>query len=489
MSYPDFVARFWQDIAGWAVLLNLVLTVVTLLWVMHVKREPMSAIAWSLAVVMMPFFGPFLFYLFGYQTIQRPLKRRKKRRKRYRDLAAEPQHQWTPGDGSPGTVPKRWAVLAKLAQHSDGFPVTTGNRLNFYHRGAPAYDAMLEAIHAAKQHVHIQFFIFRPDDSGRRFIDALAAAARRGVEVRFLYDSVGSYSLGSKLLRELEAAGGKTRAFLPLLNPFYRLRVNLRNHRKILIADGRVGFTGGLNIGDEYLGLHAKFGPWRDTHLRVEGPAVHSLQRVFLEDWFFAAEEAVRGPAYYPQFAEPPGGSTVQVVHSGPDQEYKSIRETYFAGVLRARRRVWIASPYCVPDAGLRDALVTAGRAGVDVRFLGLFRPDKWLPFLAARFYWTELIEAGVKVYQYTPGMMHAKYLLVDGEWASIGTANMDNRSLYLNFEVNCLLYDAAAVAELEAAYLRDLEGSVRLEPGVYANRPFSSRMAENAARLLSPVL
>ncbi|HJZ57485.1 MAG TPA: phospholipase D-like domain-containing protein, partial [Gemmataceae bacterium] len=208
-----------------------------------------------------------------------------------------------------------------------------------------------------------------------------------------------------------------------------------------------------------------------------------------LEDWYFAAEEAVTGKEYYPRIAELPGRSPVQVVHSGPDTEYKAIRETYFAGILRGRKRVWIASPYYVPDPGLRDALVLAGRAGVDVRFLGLFRPDKWVPFLAARYYWDELLAAGVKVYQYARGMMHSKYVLVDGEWASIGTANTDNRSLFLNFEVNCLIYDAAAVAILEEQFLKDLEWSVRLDPAVFAARPLASRLAENAARLMSPVL
>jgi cardiolipin synthase len=348
---------------------------------------------------------------------------------------------------------------------------------------------MLEAIRGAQHHVHIEFFIFRPDDSGRRFVEALTAAAKRGVEVRFLYDAVGSYILSSRMFRDFRTAGGRVVAFLPLLNPLNRARINLRNHRKILVVDGRTAFTGGLNIGDEYLGKHPKFGYWRDTHFTVEGPGAESLQRVFLEDWYFAAEEAVSGPAYFPRQPEPVGSTLLQVVHSGPDAEYKAIRETYFAGILRARKRVWIASPYCVPDAGLRDALLLAGRSGLDVRFLGLFRPDKWLPFLAARYYWAELLEAGVRVYQYARGMMHSKYVLVDGEWASVGTANLDNRSLYLNFEVNCLLYDPAAVAELERAFLDDLNWSVRLDPDVYASRPYISRLAENAARLLSPVL
>jgi cardiolipin synthase len=221
----------------------------------------------------------------------------------------------------------------------------------------------------------------------------------------------------------------------------------------------------------------------------VTGPAAESIQRVFLEDWYFASEEAVTGREYYPRYTEYPGTAAVQVVHSGPDAEYKAIRETYYAGILRGRKRVWIASPYFVPDPGLKDALMLAGRAGVDVRFLGLFRPDKWVPFLAARYYWSEVMAAGVKVYQYTRGMLHSKYMLVDGEWASVGTANMDNRSLLLNYEVNCMMYDAAAVAELEDHFLEDLGWSVRLDPAVYGARPLVSRMAENAARLMSPVL
>ncbi|QDU20461.1 cardiolipin synthase [Urbifossiella limnaea] len=486
-----FLDQFWQDVAGWLFLLEVVVTVGTLLSVLHLKREPMSAIAWSLAVILLPLVGPLMFFVFGYQTISRPIRRKQHRRKKYLSLAADVPAEAKTGEGAPGprAVPRRWEVLAKLAHHPEGFPVTAGNRVELYHLGETAYAAMLAAIAEAKHHVHIEFFIFRPDESGRRFVAALTLAARRGVEVRFLYDSVGSHSTSQRLFKAIVAAGGKVSGFLPLLNPVYRFRVNLRNHRKILVVDGRVGFTGGLNIGDEYVGKVPQFGHWRDTHLRVEGPAVESLQRVFLEDWHFATEEAARGPAYYPVHLPHPGTSLVQIVHSGPDAEHKAVRESYFAGILRGRKRVWIASPYYVPDAGVRDALVLAGRAGVDVRLLCLFRPDHWVAFLAARYYWPELLAAGVKVYQYARGMMHSKYLLVDGEWASVGSANLDNRSLLLNYEANALIYDAKVVAELEAEFLNDLEWSVRIDPEVFAARPAAARLAENAARLLSPIL
>jgi cardiolipin synthase len=286
----------------------------------------------------------------------------------------------------------------------------------------------------------------------------------------------------------LLAAGGKCREFLPL-NPLRRrIQINMRDHRKITVVDGRVAFTGGLNIGDEYLGKNPRYGFWRDTHLRLEGPAVAELQRVFIEGWDFAAEEDLRGPSYFPP-AVASGPHPVQVIPSGPDMELKSIRQIYFAAVLRARRRLWIASPYFVPDGGLRDALCLAGYLGIDVRLLCQFHPDKWIPFFAGRYYWADVLQAGVKVYQYVHGMMHSKVVLVDGEWASVGTANLDNRSLYLNFEVNCLIYSPPAVAELEKAFQRDLTDSIQVEPSAFSRRPLPARLVENACRLLSPVL
>ncbi len=483
MPLLAFTVRFWQDLIGSLVVLDAIVAIGALVWVLNSKRETMSAIAWSLTVILLPFLGALLFFIFGSQSIARPIARRKNRNSNYKRIAGTL-------DGKPADdVPSRWDNLAKLAYHGEGMPVTSGNAVNLYHVGIDAYEAMLEAIRTAKHHVHMQFFIIRSDESGTRFIDALSQCVKRGVEVRLIYDSIGSYNLSSRLLRGLQDAGGEVASFLPLLNPLHRFRINLRNHRKILVVDGRVGFTGGLNIGDEYLGKHPKFGPWRDTHMRVKGPAVHGLQRIFLEDWYFATEKAVLGATYFPKLKKPPGTSLVQVVHSGPDSEYKAIRETYFAAILNARKRVWIASPYFVPDAGIRDAMMLAARVGVDVRFLGLFRPDKWLPYLAARFYWDDVIAAGVKVYQYTPGMMHSKYVLIDGEWASVGSANLDNRSLLLNYEANCQLFDEQLVAELEREFLNDLSVSVRIDPAVYASRPFFSQVAENGCRLFSPIL
>lgn len=491
----------WEEIWEWVPVLlvvgNFLILVSSLIWVLMTKTDSTSAVAWCLVILLVPFLGALLFVLFGYQHVHRPLKRKRRHKQHYRRSAAAAVKE--PGAEQP-TDQVDWGEslvgsMQRLADRLGASPVTTGNQVDFYHDGLIAFDAMLEAIGAAKHHIHLEFFIFQPDELGERFLQALAAKARAGVEVRLLYDAMGSHSLPWRLLQPLAQATGKVSVFLPI-NPLRRrLQVNMRNHRKILVVDGTVAFVGGLNIGDEYMGKNAYFGYWRDTHLRLRGPAVTYVQAVFCEDWDFAAEENLRdaegalaGCSYF-ETAPAEGQYAVQVIDSGPDRDLKGIREIYFAAILKARRRLWIASPYFVPDSGILDALRLAAYMGVDVRFLGQFKPDKWLPQLAAQYYWAKMLDVGVKVYQYSRGMMHSKVVIVDDDWASVGSANLDNRSLHLNFELNCLIYSQQAVSNLADAFLTDLHYSIKLEQHAYHKRPFANRLLENACRLLSPVL
>ncbi|MFN4261060.1 MAG: cardiolipin synthase [Gemmataceae bacterium] len=488
MSGWETLEYYWREITAIGAFLDIILVVVTIGWVLTLKKEPTSALAWCLLVLLLPLLGPLLFVFFGYQNVHRPLSRKRRHKQHFQRSHAVTSKQLSNEAPPPVEVNSSWHVIAELANHYEAFPVHSGNAVTFYHEGESAFAAKLEAIRSAQHHIHLEYFIFQPDDSGQLFMDALVQKAKEGIEVRLVYDAIGSHRLHRRLLRVLQAAGGKCSAFLPLSPLRRRFQVNLRNHRKILVVDGRVAFTGGLNIGEEYVSKNPRYGFWRDTHLKLEGPAVSSLQWLFIEDWDFASGETLNSAAYFPTL-DNVGSCPVQVIHSGPDQMVKSIREIYFAAILRARRRVWIASPYFVPDTGLLDALRLAGSLGVDVRFLGLYRPDKWIPLFAARYYWEEVMRAGVKVYQYTKGMMHSKLILVDDDWASVGTANFDNRSMFLNFEVNCLIYSSEAVAELEQAFLRDLDDAILIEPSVYRQRPFSGRLIENFCRLLSPVL
>jgi cardiolipin synthase len=485
----------WEITAGTSTLLG-VLTLLTMIWILATKKNATSATAWCLTVFFLPLLGPILFFLFGYQHVNRPLTRKRRHKRLYQRRHPSQRAEAAPGsteDQSPAEASaiaagESWQELGRLARRFGAFPVTFGNQLTFYHEGRPAFEAMLEAIRSAHHHVHLETFILQPDATGRLFLDALTHKARQGVEVRLLTDAMGTYRLGRGLLQPFREAGGKYSLFLPL-NPLRRrIQINMRNHRKILVVDGKIAFTGGLNIGDEYQCKSPRFGFWRDTQLRLEGPAVAGLQRIFAEDWDFAAQENLQEGVYFPQ-PRPEGPYSVQVIESGPDRELKAIREVYFAAILRARRRLWIASPYFVPDAGLLDALCLAGHLGIDVRLLCQYHPDKWIPLFAARYYFNDVLKAGVKVYQYAKGMMHSKVVLVDGEWASVGSANFDNRSMYLNFEVNCLINAPAVVAELEEAFRQDLSTSIRLDRHVFLHRPFSSRLVENACRLLSPIL
>lgn len=485
MSFLEVLDQYWHEITAWGAVIDLVLVVATITWILAIKKEATSALAWCLLVLLLPFFGMVLFVLFGYQYVQRPVSRKMRHRTLFRKIDTTDTKETVPAEAVPDPS---WNGFARLAQHFDAFPLSGGHRVDFYHEGQPAYDAMLAAIAAARHHVHLEFFIFQPDESGSQFLDLLTEKARQGVEVRLVYDAMGSRRLGSRALKPLRHAGGKASTFLPLAPLRRRIQVNMRNHRKILVVDGQVGFTGGLNIGDEYLGKAPRYGFWRDTHLRLEGPMVGAIQRVFVEDWDFAADEHLKGERYFPPHAAA-GDTAVQVIYSGPDQEHNAIREIYFAAILRARRRLWIATPYFVPDAGIYDALCLAGYLGVDVRLLCLLYPDKWVPWFAGLYYFGSVLDAGVKVYQYTKGMMHSKLMLVDGEWASVGSANLDNRSMHLNFELNCLIYSPDKVAELEDAFRRDLSVSIRLDREVFAQRPFAGRLVENACRLMSPVL
>jgi cardiolipin synthase len=490
----------WADAIAWLpfvlTVVDLVVAVVFVGWVLMTKSDSTSAVAWCLLILFLPLLGAALFYLLGYQHVERPLGRKRRHKLTYRTAAprTEADAPEPPGheDHAQSSGLEVQRDMHRLATRFGAYPLTVGNQIDLYHAGQAAYDAMFEAMRAARHHIHLETFIFQPDQVGGEFLEVLTRKAKEGVQVRLLLDAMGSHRLRQRHLRAFRAAGGKAFTFLPVSPLRRRMQVNLRNHRKILVVDGDIGFVGGLNVGDEYLGRVPRFGFWRDTHLRLQGPAVADLQRVFAEDWDFAAGEQLTDDADRTAYFRPrrvDGPYPVQIIESGPDRDPKGIREIYFAAVLRARKRLWIASPYCVPDAGLRDALNLAGHIGIDVRFLGQNHPDKWLAQFAARYYWGQMLNAGIKVYQYTRGMMHSKVVLVDGEWASVGTANFDNRSLHLNFEVNCLIYSAKAVAELEAAFERDLQDAIRLDRQVYSRRPFAGRLLENACRLTSPVL
>jgi cardiolipin synthase len=479
---------FVPHIATITAVLDAVIVVLFVPWVLFTKRDSTSAVAWCLIIILVPLLGAFLFWVFGFTHVSRPLRRVRKQRSAFRAEHPPRSQEAARGEEEEDDSPPTWNDLGRLGVKVQGFPVSPDNAVQLCHETVQAFELLLEAITAARHHIHLVFYILRSDATGDRLIEALAVKARAGVQVRLLYDAMGCVRLWGRTLRPLLEAGGQARAFLPL-NPLRsRIQVNLRNHRKIAVVDGRVAFTGGMNIADEYLGGSPEFGHWRDSFVRLQGPAVAGLQRVFAEDWHFACAEPLNGDDYFPDIP-PAGDVVVQVVESGPDQEEKTIRELFFAAILAAREHVWIATPYFVPDSGLLDALCLARYRDVEVRILTPYTPDHFLTYFAARYLWTEVLEMGMEVYLYKKGMMHSKLMMVDGHWGFIGSANFDNRSLHLSFEVGLVLHTPAVVAELEEQFRRDLLDAERLDPAVFARRPFLGRLAENAARLLSPLL
>ncbi len=455
-------------------------------WVLTTKKDSTSAIAWCLVILAMPIGGALLFWVFGYNHIYPSLRRRQLHRFDFR--RTHPPQRREAARGGEAEDWETWQDLGRLAVELKAFPVSHGNRVTLFADTQHAFDALLGAVQAARHHVHLEYYIVRTDGTGEELLQLLTEKARQGVEVRLLYDWLGGWTVRRRLLRPLLEAGGRISSLLPITRLRSRLQINLRNHRKIAVVDGHTAFTGGMNIGDEYLGKKPSVGYWRDTVLRLEGPAVAGLQRIFTEDWDFAYGEALNGPAYFPDLPDV-GNTAVQVVESGPDQERNTIRELYFAALTSARKRVWLATPYTVPDSGLLDALLLARHRGVDVRILTILRPDHFLSFHAGHYYWNDMLKAGIRLYQYAKGMMHSKFLLADGQWGLVGSANLDNRSMHLNFEAGCVIHAPELVTELEESFEQDLQNSIPVDPAVFARRSYRAHLLENACRLLSPVL
>jgi cardiolipin synthase len=471
----------WPHVAAALSVLNVVLIVVFLPWVLLSKKDAPATVAWCLLVLFLPVLGSLLFWGLGHNYLLHRVRHQRGKWGGHRKQVPHP-------NGPPQPDDLASSDFGELAERVNAYPLRRGNALTVYHETEQAYNALLAAIAEARQYVHLEYFILRSDATGDRLVELLSHKAKEGVEVRLLYDAMGCLHLKRRTLRRLVEAGGQASAFLPI-NPFHSLiRINLRNHRKITVVDGRIGFTGGMNIGDEYLGKSPHFGYWRDSFLRLEGPAVSDLQRVFAEDWEFARHETLDETTYDP--SQPPAGDvSVQIADSGPDQELNTIREIYFLAVVSARRRLWIASPYLVPDNGLFDALRAARYRGVDVRILTLLRPDHYISYYAGLYYAADLLPYGVKIYLYRKGMMHAKLMMVDGRWGMIGSANLDNRSLHLNFEVGCMLYDEDQVEKLEEVYQHDLEDAVPLDQDILEKRSLAARALSNACRLFTPAL
>ncbi|MGG2066674.1 MULTISPECIES: cardiolipin synthase [unclassified Bacillus (in: firmicutes)] len=451
------------------------------------NRHPSKTLTWLMVLGVFPVVGFFAYLLFGQNF------RRKRMFQKKALLDEQAFLQYKGNEYYQDRILKKHEhqeLLFRLADRLGALNISFHTETRVLTNGEETFQSILDGLKKAKHHIHMEYYIVRDDKIGTKIKDILIQKAKEGVKVRFLYDAVGSFKLSKTYIEELNHAGVEMVPFFPVRFPILNDKINYRNHRKIVVIDGNEGFVGGLNIGDEYLGENKYFGFWRDTHLYLRGEAVQSLQLIFLQDWFYMTGEAVLTPNYLQAEAvEGEGQGGVQLVAGGPDSKWETIKHLYFAMIASARKSIWIATPYFIPDDDILSALKVAALAGMDVRLLMPSKPDKRTVFYASRSYFPELLEAGVKIYEYEKGFLHSKIVIVDSDLASIGTANMDMRSFHLNFEVNAFLYDTNSIRKLVADFEEDLQVSNEIYVDRFKKRRLVMRIVESTYRLLSPLL
>lgn len=366
---------------------------------------------------------------------------------------------------------------------------TTRNKVTLFTDGREKFDALLEDIKQATDHIHLQYYIYRSDTLGVEVRDALIDAAKRGVKVRVLLDAWGSTQVTASFFDGLKAAGGEVAFFFPLFVPYINPRINYRNHRKIVVIDGNIGYTGGFNVGNEYLGQVQKFGYWRDNHLRIHGEAVYALQNRFLMDWNSQhTKEVSYDPKFFPQI-KPSGDMALQIVTSGPDTEHEQIKMTYLKMISLAKKEILIQTPYYIPDESIHEALKLALLSGVKVHMQIPNKPDHLLVYWATYSFVAELLEYGAVIETYENGFIHAKTMIIDNGVVSVGSANIDVRSFRLDFEVNALIYDERMASQVRKAFFDDSKVSQPLTKEKYEQRGTIIKFKEGLARLISPLL
>lgn len=456
------------------------------------RKSPKSVWAWLLLLYFIPPIG-FLFYLLlGTDMRKRKMFRIKEVEDSIHEAIRQQEHTLRTSDIE--------VIDANLSKYTDlvlyniktsGAILTDDNDIDIYTDGNKLYDDMIEDMKQATKFIHIQYYIIKDDVLFERIQQVLKEKAAQGVEVRILFDGMGCRTVKRQVWKKLNEAGIETAEFFPALLRRFQLRINYRNHRKIVVIDNKVGYVGGYNVGKEYIGLDEKFGYWRDTHLRIRGSSLVGLQFRFVLDWNYAAKENLFGnPVYYDNFV--PGERDfckMQIITSGPDNGDMQIRDNYLRLIHKAKKSIYIQTPYFIPDEAIFDSLLIAIRSGIEVNVMIPCKPDHPFVYWATYSYIGDLIMAGANCYTYDNGFLHAKGMVVDGKVFCYGTANMDIRSFELNFEVNAIVYNEDKAKEMEQCFIQDLAVCTQITKDIYAKRSLMIRIKEQVCRLLSPLL
>ena len=455
------------------------------------RRNPAASAAWVTVIFMLPVAGIVLFFLLSQNISARKLYKLSEFEEMKIDSSLKNQineikngtYRFSTEEG------KLWQDMIHLNQLYGRAYYSQNNSVEFITDGRQMFDTMMQDIMSARETINIMFFIVKNDETGRQFIDALTQKAREGVEVRLLLDSMGSRQINDRVLRDFLDAGGKRAYFFPRKLNLVNFDFNYRNHRKLAVIDGIIGYTGGFNIAREYLGLKKKFGYWRDTHIRITGQSVQDINARFILDWRTASKEKiVLSEAFYSGVISE-GNTGIQIVSSGPDSVKEEVKRSLMKMITSAERSIYVQTPYFVPDDSILESLKMAAQCGVDVRVMIPCIPDHPLVYWATYSYAGELVKSGGRVFIYENGFLHSKTMVVDGEVGTVGSANFDRRSFSLNFESNAFIYDKKEAQTMERIFCEDLKECKELTISLYENRSRTIKVKEVAARLLSDLL
>lgn len=451
------------------------------------RKNPTTTWAWLLVIMFLPVVGFIIYLLFGQNLTREKMFSHKlvndKIKKEYFNKA---RRDYEYDEDTAENID-----IIQLNFRNTGALYTQKNKVDLFFEGASKFKKLYEEIEKAEKFIHVEYYIIQKDSTGKELINRLTKKLKEGVEVKLLFDGMGSYKINSKkLLKEFLKAGGEYAVFFPNILPYINKRINYRNHRKIVVIDGKKAFVGGFNVGDEYLSKDKKIGYWRDTHIMIEGEAVKDLEERFLLDWSYASGEEIDDFNKYIKENNAANSITgMQIVSSGPDHKEPYIRNVYLKVINNAKKYVYLQSPYFVPDETMLDAIKLSALSGVDLRIMIPGIPDHKFMAWAANSYIGELLESGVRVYLYNKGFLHCKVIVSDDTVCSVGTANMDIRSFSLNFETNAVIYNTSISEKMKNQFMEDMEFCKEIKLEDFKNRSRTTKIAESVVRLLSPIL
>lgn len=474
ISWSDFFYYLVQSIY-WITLIGVVLVVVL------DNRNPVKTIAWVLVLIFLPYLGLFLYIFFG----QRYRKAKIISKKSIRRIENNPAYLYEELD--PSNYPSKCTDLIRLLRKNNSHPVFSGNEVKLFTTGKDKFDSLFQDIRDARKYIHLEYYVFEDSQIGRALKELLIQKANEGVEVRVIFDDLGSWRLSKKFLNEMRNANIQIYPFLKVVFPWLSPKTNYRNHRKIVVIDGCIGYTGGMNVADRYL-TGGNFEHWRDSHVRICGKGVYGLQTAFLIDWFFVSRKLLTSKFYFPDCTSR-GHCLVQTATSSPDTDWEGIMQGMFLMLTNAKKYVYVQTPYFLPNEALLTAFQTAALSGVDVRLMVPANSDTLVALKGMQSYFTELLEAGVQIYVYQTGFMHAKTMVSDDIVSTVGSTNMDYRSFELNFEVNAFMYDKSFAVRMKEVFLQDQEHCDLVDLKAWKKRPRFKRWIESICRLFGPQL